>query len=229
MEPNKLETQIREKLNARQLQPSDKAWDRLDAMLSVAEKKNKKSNFKWLYIAAGIVGFLFVGLVFYNQESTAIDTNNNTVVQGNSVDKKEKTEVNKSLITKKEVEISNNTMQKVVAEVKVKSKKQESKALKIQNFTDTKTSNNTIVAQTVSENKIEKTTLTVNPEALLAAVEPEKQTIQMGNKPKLQIDPKILLSQVDGEIELTFRQKVIKTINKNYDSAKLSLASRNQE
>ena len=33
MEPNKIEEQFKELLNSRELQPSDKAWDRLDAML----------------------------------------------------------------------------------------------------------------------------------------------------------------------------------------------------
>ncbi len=42
MEPNKLETQIKEKLNSREIQPTEMAWDRLDAMLSVAEEKKTK-------------------------------------------------------------------------------------------------------------------------------------------------------------------------------------------
>jgi len=41
MEPNKLETQIKEQLNAREIQPSEMAWDRLDAMLTVAEEKKQ--------------------------------------------------------------------------------------------------------------------------------------------------------------------------------------------
>ncbi|GAW89832.1 hypothetical protein FPS14_contig00031-0036 [Flavobacterium psychrophilum] len=43
MEPNKLENQIQEKLNAREIQPSAQAWDRLDAMLLVTEKINQKN------------------------------------------------------------------------------------------------------------------------------------------------------------------------------------------
>jgi hypothetical protein len=42
MELNKLENQIKEKLNSREIQPSAQAWDRLDAMLSVAEEKKKQ-------------------------------------------------------------------------------------------------------------------------------------------------------------------------------------------
>ena len=49
MEPYKIEKQLREKLNKREIQPSAQAWDRLDAMLSVAEEKKNKAFF-WLVI-----------------------------------------------------------------------------------------------------------------------------------------------------------------------------------
>ena len=39
MAQNNIENQIREKLNSREIQPTEMAWDRLDAMLSVAEEK----------------------------------------------------------------------------------------------------------------------------------------------------------------------------------------------
>ena len=57
MEPNKWEKEIKEKLNKRTIQPGEMAWDRLDAMLSVAEKK-KKPKYKWMYVAAGFMGLI---------------------------------------------------------------------------------------------------------------------------------------------------------------------------
>ena len=71
MEPNKLENQFREKLNPREISPSEAAWDRLDAMLSVAEKPKRK--FTWLYIAASFIGFLLISTVFFNQKENTID------------------------------------------------------------------------------------------------------------------------------------------------------------
>jgi hypothetical protein len=44
MEPNKIESQFKQKLEQRTIQPTEMAWDRLDAMLSVAEKKKKRPN-----------------------------------------------------------------------------------------------------------------------------------------------------------------------------------------
>ena len=43
---NKIENQFKKQLNEREIKPSEAAWDRLDAMLNVAEKKKRK--FPWI-------------------------------------------------------------------------------------------------------------------------------------------------------------------------------------
>ena len=229
MEQNKLENQIREKLNSREIQPSAQAWGRLDAMLSVSEKKKPKQFKVWLYIAAGIVGFLFVGILFYNQENSIIKTNNQPVVDSNSINKSEKSEEIIPSSIKKQSEKNYNEVQEIIVGNASKKENSEKTTPNIQEINKSVIPNNSVVAHTIPEIKTDKTTINMDSSTSLASVENENQVTKINTKPKLQIDPKILLSQVDGEIELTFRQKVIKTINKNYDSAKQSLASRNQE
>lgn len=231
MEQHKLEKQIREKLNSREIQPSAKAWDRLDAMLSVSEETKPKRNWNWLYIAAGIVGFLFVGLVFYNQENTSFDGTQNPIVTTNKMKESKTVEQEFPSAIKKQIEKNNQNLPEVVTvqNVEPKAKDQKTTTLPIQKSTSISTENKALVTNTKLESQIEKSSLPIESSTLVASVEPEKQISKTRNKAKLQIDPKILLSQVDGEIELTFRQKVIKSINRNYDSAKQSLASRNQE
>jgi hypothetical protein len=85
MEPNKFENQFREKLNSRELNPSEAAWDRLDAMLSVVDKPKRK--FSWLYIAASILGFLLVSTIFFNQKENTIDVKKNNVAIENKTEK----------------------------------------------------------------------------------------------------------------------------------------------
>ena len=80
MEPNKLETQFKEKLNSREIKPTEMAWDRLDAMLAVSEVKKPKRKFTWLYIAASFVGFLLITTVFFNQKEPSVDSKKNIVV-----------------------------------------------------------------------------------------------------------------------------------------------------
>ena len=76
---NKLETQMQEKLNAREIQPSAQAWDRLDAMLSVTEEKKTKRPFGFLFIAASILVLLTVGMFLFTQKSNDIEPQNNVV------------------------------------------------------------------------------------------------------------------------------------------------------
>lgn len=56
MAPNKLDNQFRKGLENQEIQPSPVAWDRLDAMLTVAEKPKKR--FHLWPVAASIIGFL---------------------------------------------------------------------------------------------------------------------------------------------------------------------------
>ncbi len=79
MEPIKLENQIKEKLNSRTIQPSAQAWDRLDAMLSVAEEKKTRPRFGFFLIAASILVFVSSGIFFFTQNSSKINNQNNVV------------------------------------------------------------------------------------------------------------------------------------------------------
>ncbi|WP_394775252.1 hypothetical protein, partial [Flavobacterium sp.] len=48
-------------------------------------------------------------------------------------------------------------------------------------------------------------------------------------KSKVKINANDLLNQVDGELELSFREKMITKVNKNYQSVKVALANRNKQ
>ncbi|EKT3957478.1 hypothetical protein NTJ28_001459 [Flavobacterium psychrophilum] len=225
MEPNKLENQIQEKLNAREIQPSAQAWDRLDAMLSVTEKKKPKKRLAWLYIAASMIGFVFVGLLFYDQENKNINTNNQTVVEVND---------NKKPVLLEEVnqsKIINNPKEAVLAIIETKKELAKAKNTnkKIQEFTKEPLENKEIIAEIIPQKTEEKLKTDTNLTTLIASVETKNEQTKNVNKPKLKIDASALLSQVDGEITLTFRQKAFKLISKNYDSAKEAVVSRNQE
>ncbi|WP_139855981.1 hypothetical protein [Aequorivita sinensis] len=63
MAPYKLEDNIREKLESRELKPSEKAWDKLQVKLD-AEQPQKKTVL-WYYVAASVIGILILSSVFY--------------------------------------------------------------------------------------------------------------------------------------------------------------------
>jgi hypothetical protein len=230
MEPNKLETQFKEQLNSREIKPSEMAWGKLDAMLTAAEKP--KAKFPWLFIAASFVGFLLIGTVYFNQkEDTIKNPKNEVVIQNSAVPKttvvpentikikegdekdlianvvsKSTSGTNKTPILKeKSIIVNNNSNQNQVAEVSISNQKSEQKTIKSQ------TSN-------------------VAVDELLAVVEnPSKKENQLNQKPVVRVNASNLLSQVDGELELSFREKVINKVSKNYQTVKVALTNRNLE
>lgn len=240
MEPNNFEKDFREKLNQRKIEPSDKAWDRLDAMLSVAEKKQLKSKKQWLYIAASIVGFLLVGTFFFNQKESLPETPINTVVV--------KDNENKDSRVKPIVKPTVNRVDSVKTEVTISEKPSAQNALNKKenlNLKPNKTikneSNQIAESSIIKKNNPEKQSINTqvsiadtykkeNADQLLGSAE---KTVVAENsvkpKSKVKINASDLLNQVDGELELSFREKMITKVNKNYQTVKVALANRNQQ
>ncbi|MEK8180552.1 hypothetical protein WMW71_09390 [Flavobacterium buctense] len=247
MEPNKIEKQFREKLNAREIQPSAQAWDRLDAMLSVAEEKKTRKPFGFLFIAASILVFVTLGLFLFNQNGTEINTTNTVVATETKIDTTqskienvqlpivESQKQNKALVTS-EVQPTTNNQQPTINHQRVSISNQSTthqnqiikdKEIVFQNSSD--------VAQKDMPRIMEQTQIVVgkqntskSDESLLAGLDKSAKE-SASKKTSLKVDAKSLLSQVDGEVEYTFREKMLQKINKNYQEVKVALANRNNE
>jgi len=245
---NKLEKQLREKLSSREIQPSAQAWDRLDAMLSVVEEKKIKRPFGFLFIAASITVLLTVGMFFFTQNGAEIQPKNDVV-----------TTEPKGIIQKKVNEISTpraENNQEVVSNQPTTDNQQpitNNQRVSINNKStpsNQKKSINPLInrdkeieylinssdialkdlpkirmgSQVISGSNKEA----ISDEALLAGL--ENLAKQSANKKaNVKVDARSLLSQVDGELELTFREKVINKVTKNYNEVKVALANRNNE
>ena len=225
MEQNKLETQFKEKLNSRKIKPTEMAWDRLDAMLSVAENKKPKRKFNWVYIAASFIGFLLVGTIFFNQKVNTIDIKKNTVVIENSTPKESsKTEI-KSI--KKDPNFS-----KTILKSETKPLVQTQKNTKINVEKTTFKTQESSVAEIKPKNQNEsivelKNTTPENIDSLLASA--ETNTKSSSKNSSVKINSTNLLNQVDGELQVSFREKALNTITQKYKEAKEALANRNNQ
>jgi len=237
---NKMEKDFSEKLNQREINPSANAWDRLDAMLTVAEEKKPKRNFGWLYIAASIAGFLLIGTIYLSSTQEMIDVKRNEVVFENKGQKPAENPTNQT------EQISNTTDSAAIAEMPnpiVKdSNDNHPKSIKpIQNIRKTtnesQLAENTINQKQINQNQspiINQKTNSVsnvvlannrNADELLAMA--QSNSNQETSKGSVKVNAKSLLSQVDGELELSFRDKVINSVGKNYRNAKVAIANRN--
>ena len=251
MEPNKIENQIREKLNSRKIQPSAQSWDRLDAMLSVAEEKKTRRPFGFLFIAASILVLVTLGLFFFTQKGKDIQPQNdvvNTEIKKDTIQnpinnqqtpviiQKQENQVvvateNKSTISNQQSTINNQRVS-INNQKTTNNQKQSNplinhdKQIEFQNSSDIavkelpKTETKNEIAVGANNNK--------SDDFLLAGL--DNTANQSANKKSsVKVDAKSLLSQVDGELELSFREKVINSVSKNYKEIKVALANRNQE
>jgi hypothetical protein len=223
MEPNKLENQFREKLNPREINPSEAAWDRLDAMLSVADKPKRK--FTWLYIAASFIGFLLISTVFFNQKENTIDFKKTNVVIENTTQKDTSKTKIKSL--KKEL-ISPKTL--INQETKPLVQTQKNTKIKVEN--EIIKTPEKVVAEIQLKNQKEPIAVNAksipeNIDSLLASV--DKNSKSDIKNFSVKINSAALLNQVDGELQVSFREKALNTITQKYKEAREALANRNNQ
>jgi hypothetical protein len=252
MGQNKLDNQIKEKLNSREIQPSAQAWDRLDAMLTVAEEKKTKRSFGWLYIAAGAAVLLTAGMFFFSQNATEINPKNNVVGTEASKDSVQKEDQLETPVSNKIQEnqvadsnpntnqqSTNNNNQSVQNQNSIINQKTDQKTNQKQSINplingEKEIQNGSNSAVAVKEPKIIETkkesvsnSNSMTDEELLASLDHSAK--QSNKQAVVKVDAKRLLSQVDGELEMTFREKAINKLNKNYKEIKLALANRNKE
>lgn len=232
MEPNKMEKDFKRKLDARTIEPSAQAWDRLDAMLSVAEKKKRKPVRIWWFAAASIVAALFTGALFFKQDAV-INTQDNTTVVVAPEFKYENTQKPKETLTS----VTNKSNVPAL----------NANPEQISNYTIAVTENTEIVTEQSNINQVaDKTNSKVekensaykytNVDNLLAEAEAasRKQPDNILNtssikKQTVKVDSHSLLSSIEGELDETFRDKALQTITKNFNVVKTSLANRNYE
>ncbi|RAR71461.1 hypothetical protein [Flavobacterium aciduliphilum] len=242
MAQNKLDTQIKEQIDRREIQPSNSSWDRLDAMLTIAEQKKPKRfdfhSFQSLGIAASILVLVALGLFLFNQKENVVKPENNLVVKGNNykntnentktheIDSVKIFDIDSKQQNQQVVEINN---QKVTSSHQRQSKKfnQNKPNLLINQENQIEFQNKESVAQKVPstvEPQKARISNSLNEDNVLVSIE---KTAKPNTKVK--VNANSLLSKVDGELDQSFREKVLTKISKNYQEVKGALAARNQE
>jgi hypothetical protein len=204
------ETHVREQLQQRTLEPSTQAWDRLDAMLTVAERPRK--NFLWWYAVAAI--FVLGGVLgLWKLQQQELTSNESEIVLEES---KSEPLQNTTEFIPQEI-IANPSVESVV--VSVSEVTPQPKALKeevlLKEVNVVFSEEPAAVEHAIFEVK--------NP--LLETKSEEGLAV----KSSLTVDPQKLLNSVEREVEIHHRNTVIESINKNYQTFKQALATRNLE
>lgn len=235
MEPNKLEKEFRDKLNAREIQPTEMAWEKLDAMLTESEEKKSKPSFTWIYIAASLVGFLLVGTVFFNGFDTMkINKTAPVVLEQKAAEDvlEEKKENHKEILLH---QIQEKQLHKEVAE----NDNQNKQRISLKNKKEVLILNqgkDTAVASSEKKNYQSVSTYKyVSAEKLLAEVSDAKfepkgtDKTEQRTRKALSVDPNALLSGVETELNQSYRESAFDRLNKKFNAIKTVLVNRNYE
>jgi hypothetical protein len=246
MELNKFDNSIKDKLDARSLQPSNNAWAKLSERLEKEDKKQNNKTLWWLGIAASIVGVLFVAFQFFNTEEVKpVIVDSPRIIQKNENTQVAVDEVKVSKGAEKEIQINekieklpleqDSTIQMnenpvVVTEYKALIKKeevlqpvkavQESLTFEAQKIQD-------VVAkvQLLKDNNQEVSDAVID--ALLLEAQQEIRLKQIRNETTGVVDANMLLQDVENDLDQSFRSKVFEAIKASYNSVKTAVAQRN--
>lgn len=230
MQSNKFDNQIREKLNARTIEPNAKSWDRLDAMLSVQEEKKPRKGFLWLYIAASFFVFFGLGIFLFNSDKNIeINTQNPVLVAvDKTIDSVEKSKAEEILIESQQPVVVQNeiNLSKSVNSIKEKTT--------IFNKSNSVQENDNKANPTYN---LQPTTSSaykyISPENLLAEVQNEKKNLSsesnVSKKRSVKIDANALLSKVEKELDESYRETTLDKLNKNFNAVRSAIVNRNYE
>lgn len=238
MEPNKIEKQFKEQLNSREIKPSEMAWDKLDAMITVADTKPKR-NFRWFYIAASILGFLLISNMYFNHfDNVKINKDTPIVLEqkteGNNLE--EPKIINEGVLPDK-IQNKTITLNTVATDDNIpknNSKQLDNKVDKV--LITNQSKDNVVVDSSEKDNKqsISKYKYT-SAEKLLAEVSDAKfetktaeEKIRKTRK-SISVNPNDLLLNAETELNQSFRESALDRFNKKLNAVKTVLVNRNYE
>ncbi len=256
MAPIKLEDNIREKLEARELKPSKDAWKKLETKLD--KKQPKRKPVLWYYAAASFVGLLIVGSVFFSRNNTE----GNRIVEENAKETtvEKQTEIVPKRVNANEIATDENKSEKVNSEEKQKQapnlkllpiKKESAVDKQIQKSEaiaktsveeiqkpvtekkpalseDEKLFNNKVEEVVASVKKLQHDKSEVTEADVLSLLENARRDIQTQRiLNSPKIDATALLQDVEWEMEKSFRDKVFDALGEGFQKVRTAVSERN--
>ncbi|MGZ0017795.1 hypothetical protein [Yeosuana sp. AK3] len=254
MAPTKFEDSIKNKLEKRTILPSSDAWNRLEERLD-ASKPKKTKPFLWIGIAASLVGILLVVSQFFNNETketiTPVLVESPTEINANPpTHSVAEDAINKD--TLHSLENEKNKLKSYSKEVKtiVKVEPKTTDLKTVTNHVTTIEKNklnlkeiNPILLKpelSFEEQKIEDIVAQVKilqennsvitdeaMEALLQKAQKEIREQPLFNESTSIVDARLLLEDVEADLDKSFRDKVLETLKANFNFVKTAMAQRN--
>ena len=227
MEPNKIDTQIKDKLNNRTITPSAPSWDRLEAMLNSTENEKAKPNYNWLAIAGAVVVFFGLGMLYTTTPtSNPLNDNSSSIVAVNE-SKNISAAPSATIAVEKQSPILVQTNSNKINEKTIITEEKPIQELE---------SIQKIVAQEIATNPKASPPANykyISPESLLNEIQTGQKAITNNiktvSKNKIKINAGSLLTGIEKELDSVYRETTLDKLNKNFNKIKTVIANRNFE
>jgi hypothetical protein len=245
MEPAKLEDHIKKTLKEREIKPSEGAWDKVRGQIS-QDFKPKRTGYYRYGIAAGFIGILLLSVLYNTTAEVDLDQEIQTITQPSTpivgIEKEELlkaplSEEENSVIAVESFEVAeeNSTLEarkESKREIVIPGDDQLVKTAENQNKVpedpngqiDAKLAELLAVVTTHEENNKELTDIEVD--SLLRQAQKEILTEKLINSDK-SVNPEDLLSQVEVELDQSFRDKILEKLKSGYNKVRTAVADRN--
>jgi len=222
MEPNTFDQKIKDIFSTRKIEPSKKAWDRLDAMLTVQAQPQKNPWIFYFTIAASVI---LIAIVLFFNESSEFENQNFTPSTNPVVIQKDAAKETPLILELKSNHISRTDMIKTN---NIFSNPSESHHI-ILEPSQTKDSLREVLEIRHIDSQHHKRAL-----LLLASLEHDTnqdylKSTQNSNAKKIVVDATTLLEITQEEMNQTYREKMVKKVSKNLNSIKDTWVNRNLE
>jgi len=246
MEPTKFENHIKETLKGSEIKPSEAAWYKIKGQIKNDYEPKRTGYFRYV-IAAGFIGILILSVLYFTTDDVTLNQEVQVAAKPliPFVDK-EKEELLKAAVPEEESVIAavedpyEADEEKSVAVSKKESKRElvisEDAKLanteELQNITsedsneliDSKITEVLATVTTLEENNKELTDLEVD--SLLRQAQKEILMQKLLNSDNT-VNPSALLSQVEEEMDQSFRDQIFEKLKSGYNKVRTAVADRN--
>ena len=255
MAPIKFDEHIKEKLEGRNIQPSNQAWNKLSERLDAQEKNKNHKGYWWLGLAASVIGILFVVSQFFNNDikvetntkvaetpviieedsnsQIANELDENEAMKFENVEKVEKSTNTIKLKTESLIKINQVNKPVVVATTENINKEEKdviNKPLEIikENLSFEEQQIKDVVAKVQSMEYDNKIITDADISALLEQAQKEIRLNKLINETTGLVDANVLLQDVEADLnQSSFRSRVFEALKSNFNSVKTAVAQRN--
>ncbi|MEH6748408.1 MAG: hypothetical protein V7670_16375 [Maribacter arcticus] len=249
METDKFEKHIKSQFKDREIQPSENAWEKISSELNSNTLK-KKPVYLWMGIAASVMVLIGIALFYFNGSDDlneiqfeVVDTDNKEVLEEKirteslpflekepeAIAKNDDLEKINSVVEKKQESIKNKEIITVEDSIEVASVERAVPEKKGDELEISDDIINTKVAGVVAQLDVLEQYSTVTDAEVDSLLKMAQQEILREKifKTDKSVDALALLTEVEGELDQSFRDQIFKSLKASFIKVRTAVADRN--